>query len=325
MFSLSYLDNSGQDGLGAQLVRYATLYSLARKFKIPWQHTDILKVDRNPLDGSSKDGSFENSLKELNHYLSAGADSRDRPIKKLKLDRVLSRKQLKCLLAIISLSAKFFKPRFSIVLKYPQTYTRYFPNLLSYFSNDFAFKRDNSRDGTFVIALHVRGALETNRNISIQSYEKLLEKLTTILKRSNTKFRIVVHTDMPNSNTSWKVPISNDSGTIQYWNEMRIIRNGKTILLNGYNFGLWKRFSNELEVIRDVVPLGAWRMISASDLFIGCNSAFSVIGALFSPNAIVLMPSPYSIMSNWLEFTFDQSDINIDWELLQEKIRAHIK
>jgi len=141
MFSLSYLDHSGQDGLGAQLVRFATLYSLTRKFKIPWDHTDILKVDRNPLDGTSKASSFANSLKELNYYLSAGANFQDRTINKLKFNRILSRKQLSCHLSIISLSAKFFKPHFSIALKYPQTYIQYCPNLLSYFSNDFSLKK----------------------------------------------------------------------------------------------------------------------------------------------------------------------------------------
>lgn len=324
MFSLSYLDNSGQDGLGAQLLRYATLYSLARKFKIPWEHSDIHNVDRNPLDGASKGDNFESSLEELNSYLGRNASFRDRPTKKLKLDRVLSRRQLRFLLAIISLSAKFFKPRFSIAFKYPQSYVRYFPDLLSHFSNEFAFRETDSDDKYFVIQFHIRGALETNRNIPITNYEKLLAKLITILKDSNTQFRIVVHTDMPDANVSWELPVDNDSGTISYWNEMGIIRNGQYILLNGYNFVEWKQYSRDLEVIRDVVPLNAWRTISASDLFVGCNSTFSVMGALFSPNAIVLMPTQYCLLSDWIEFTYNQFEIDLDWNLFQEKMRVKI-
>jgi hypothetical protein len=307
MLALTNSPISGSDGTGAQLVRYATLYSLSRKYKIPWVHSPIVKIDSNPGDGMQNSESITDFLNELNVFLLKPENVNEFPnsVSKFSIKKSLSKSNLQFLLQSVSTLSRIYPPILALTLNHPQSYLQYFRDLLVYFSNDYAltkFKSPKNESKSIQIHLHIRGAFHNDRNLDPTLMLSLLHLIQKEVLSRNLGVQITIHTDIPESSQTWDVPDGQDPGTLHYWNSMGVLNANNSLQLKEFDFSTWESVLGKVLILRNLNPLVSWKEMAQADILIGCHSSFSLMGALLNSSALILVPSEIKVMSHWHEF-----------------------
>ena len=314
MIALTNSQISGSDGTGAQVLRYAILFSLSRKYEIPWIHSPILKIDSNPGDGMQSPELISKFLKELNSFLT----NREKEefvfsLPKFSIKRPLSKSHLHSVLHFFSKLSKIHHPVLAITLNHPNTYLKHSTDLLAHFSSNYAFSHFVSRHKEtkeVQIHLHLRGAFHNDRNIDPNFLLSLLHFVQLEVLTINLNIEIVIHTDFPESSKTWNVPEDQDPGTLQYWKDIGELGVEKTLKLREYDFSAWESVVGKILILRHLDPLNSWKEMAKADILIGCHSSFSIVGALLNSRAFVLIPNELRFMSHWHGYDSNFNNFN---------------
>ena len=330
MLTMSYTDESGKDGTGAQVYRYAISCGLSQKFRIKWRHVDIKTIDSNPLDTFSSKDDKEDFLKKLNDFIRPENFTLKVPCFRITVRRTLSPLQLRILLFIAGcMRSPLNLLDFSLFR--PQTYASYFPNVLErYFGtlNTGPIEHGSDSKVTLIVS-HIRGALRNDRCTNIEVLTSMLQSIQDTLDESLRTSRFIIITDMPRQPMNWKINIENDPGTLQYWSSQGLIDHDGTITLGSFDFESNLTEIRNLEVIRKIDPLECWKLISEADVFIGCDSSLGIIGGYLNESngkSIRIFPSQLgrSIPERWLKFENSVANLNENKVMIREMVEVLI-
>ena len=316
MITMSYTDESGRDGSGAQVYRYAVCCGLAQKFRIKWRHVGIKKIDSNPLDTLSSSIEREKFLDTLNNFIKPEDATVRNPCLRITIRRTLSSRQLRLLLFL----AGCMRSPLSLIdftLLRPQTYAFYYANTLErYFENlTNRLSHYESNRGSKLVVAHIKGALKCDRQTNTDILYSILQSIQKVLNELSHDFQIVIITDLPKNSITWKLDSENDPGTLQYWSSQGIINNDGTISLGCFDFENEYSQIRNLKIIRDVDPLECWRLMSSADILVGCDSSLGIIGGYLNQvnnKAVRIFPSQLdkSLPEGW--FRYENSVAGMD-------------
>jgi hypothetical protein len=328
MLTMSYTDDSGVDGTGAQVYRYAISCGLSKKFRIKWRHVAIKSIDSNPLDTFLGKSDKEAFLEKLNDFIRPNSATLKEPCFRITIRKTLSPFKLKLLLFI----AGCMKSPINLLdfsLFRPQTYASYFPNVLEeYFGSlNMGPIKNRSDSNTKLVVAHIRGALRNDRCTKIEVLSSMLQSIQKALDESLRNSRIIIITDMPRHPMNWKINVENDPGTLQHWSSQGLINHDDTISLGFFDFeNEWTEIRN-LDVIRNIEPLECWKLMAEADIFIGCDSSLSIIGGYLNErngNSSRVFPSQLgrSIPEGWLMYENSVANLNNNEVMIREMMEV---
>lgn len=291
MLSLSYTDKSGKDGAGAQVLRYAFSYGLAKSFRVSWSHSSIKYIDSNPLDPFVLPSERKHFLKTLNNFIKPRKSTKRKPIFHFTIMRVLTKKQLASLLRIMSVFRGRY-PLLAISLYRPQSYLGYFPNVIQLFAEEIQsqLKTFSVHDDVIRIHAHIRGAIKNDRRTQPKFLLDIFRRFQRLLLEKQLSYTFTIFTDLPAESKHWIPDSSNELGTLRHWEEHALINSDGTMELGFYNFE--NEFSEilNLRIVRDANAVEMWCEMSKSDILIGCDSSISILAGYLNLKAIKIFP-----------------------------------
>jgi hypothetical protein len=301
---LTYNNLALKDGSGAQVQRIFAIYSLAKKMKIGYLHSQILEIDFNPGDGVSnheKMMQYKEKLNESLDFLSTERIENEFRINfKLQRFRVfLNMSALHFIYyRLFFLSYKFrhkiTKKNYVFVISDPYPLISKIPNSYLHVKHIMPVTDDKQSKKMFSIHLHlfrtrVSRSVQKERYTEDTWYLSILDQLSEMLKSNSIDFEIVLHTDI-NENAFWEIPSGSNKQTIEYWKAAGVNISGQLMatpqldILNEF-----KRFRN-LKIVSGIDAVEAWKLISQADIFLMGKSSFSFVGAIYNKKGIIITP-----------------------------------
>lgn len=323
---LTYDNLASQDGSGAQVQRIFAIYSLAKKLKIEYLHSQILEIDFNPGDGI-------NTLEEMSVYKNKLNES----LSFLSTERIengnrinLKFRSLRLFLNVGTLHVVYYRLFFSLykswskvtkknyvfVVSDPYPLINNIPDSYLYLKDMLPVTNNLQPKEVFSIHLHL---FRTRTNKLVQKerytadnwYLSILGQISHILKNHLIDYEIVLHTDISNS-SSWKIPFGSNKQTVEYWKAAGVDIDGQFMATPTLDvLSEFKRFSN-LKIVSGINAIEAWKLMSQADIFIMGKSSFSYVGAIYNENGIVITPDFFiPPLSSWYLVKDDLSpDLN---------------
>ena len=291
MLSLSYTDKSGKDGAGAQVLRYAFSYGLAKSFRVSWSHSSIKYIDSNPLDPFVLPSDRRLFLRTLNNFIKPRESTKRKPVIHLTIMRVLTKKQLASLLRIMSVFRGRY-PLLAISLYRPQSYLGYFPNAIQLFADEIQSQLEtfSVHDNVIRIHAHIRGAVQNDRRTQPIFLLDTFRRLQSLLIEKKLSYIFTIFTDLPAESKYWIPDSSNEPGTLRHWEENGLINSDGFIELGFYDFEVEFSEILNLRIVRDSNAVEMWCEMSQSDIFIGCDSSISILAGYLNLKAIKIFP-----------------------------------
>lgn len=330
MFALTNLDSQGQDGTGAQVLRFLIHFGLSRKYKIPFRYQEIKQIDSNPGDSFETQEEKMIFLKKLNQVLAAELILA-RKEKSFFIRKIFSKLQLHFFLKLIKIFSRFLKPRYLLSFNNCITYSPLLSDTLPQYTLQFLQKSTievkphelKSKNPDLNIAIHIRGALKTNQRFVPAELYKLLEWLESICEKREIRANFFIHTDAPPIERRWKPLENNYHGTIASWSKFNLLDKSGATELIGYNFEANFDSLRSLKVLRDIDPIDAWTQIANCQVFIGCNSSFSIVASLLSNPMITILPpiDNFTLPVEWIESTPTYKLDDSDKIVIEQKIQ----
>ena len=301
---LTYNNLALQDGSGAQVQRIFAIYSLARKMKIGYLHSQILEIDFNPGDGISDREKMMRYKRKLNASLDFLGSKRitnefriNFKFQKLRVFLNISVLYL-IYYRLFFLSYKFLhkitSKNYVFVISDPYPLIRKMPNSYSHVKDIIPVTDDRQLKKMFSIHLHlfrtrVSSSVQKERYTEDIWYLRILDQLSEILKNNLIDFEIVLHTDL-NESAFWEIPPGSNKQTVEYWKAAGINISGQLMATPQLNvLNEFKRFRN-LKIVSGIDAVEAWKLISQADIFLMGKSSFSFVGAIYNRKGIIITP-----------------------------------
>jgi hypothetical protein len=294
VLSISYDNESLQDGAGAQLQRIIGVYAIAKFFRIPYIHKELSEVMVHPNDGVNGEEEYVQYLREINALVPFTNSRIVRAPDKILNVRHLGIKQFIKLL----LRYRFSRKHIHISTLQPDHLILKFPSILRNFKSNNSFSIESN---PFQISIHVRQSGTTpefilkgekgTRNLSPNFYSSELEKLRArISAETFSKFQIHIVTDEPLGQMQFKPFGSQDElwelAGYDIGDQGIHFSNGSTIekLLREFPTAVIHRGGSPAEAIR-ILATGKYLIMSRSSL--------SVVAAILSRDSYVICPSDF--------------------------------
>jgi len=322
---LTYDNLASQDGSGAQVQRIFAIYSLAKKLKIGYLHSQILEIDFNPGDGIStheKMLQYKIKLNESLGFLSTKKIENEYRInfKFRRLSVFLNVGTLHFIFyRLFFLSYKFWhkitKKNYVFVIVDPYPLISKIPNSYLKVKHIMPFADDRQSNKIFSIHLHL---FRTRASRSVQKerytedswYLRILDQLSEILKSNSIDFEIVLHTDI-NESAFWEIPSGSNKQTVEYWKAGGVKIDGQFMATPTLDvLDEFKKFKN-LRIVSGIDAIEAWKLISRADVFIMGKSSFSFIGAIYNNNGIIITPKFFIPKLNSWYLVKEVSNLNL--------------
>lgn len=332
MFALTNSDAQGQDGTGAQVLRFLIHLALSRKYQIPFRYQDIKKIDSNPGDSFQTHDDKLLFLKKLNLVLSKDLMFiQDEKV--FFLRRIFGYYQLHFLLSCMKLLSKLIKPRFLVsfnnCVSYSPLLTEYFTEYTSQILEKSTLSTEQSTSSQFTtelhIAVHLRGALKTDQRFEPAELYALLSWIQGICEEEQVKTHFLLHTDVPRNEYRWAPLADNYTGTLESWKKFNLLDQDGIANLVDFDFEANFKDLLSFKVIREIDPIDAWSQISKCQVFIGCNSSFSIVASLLSNPLITILPpiDNFAFPKDWIQSTLRYELHRSDKVKIVRKIRDY--
>lgn len=322
---LTYDNLAKQDGSGAQVQRIFAIYSLARKLKIEFLHSQILEIDFNPGDGISTLEEmlvYKNKLNESLSFLGTKSIAKGNRIN-------LKFRQFRLFLNVGTLHFIYYRLFFwlykSLSVLNDKNYVFVISNpypLIDNITDSYLHVKEiipvfNDKQPREVFSIHLH-VIRTKTSKSVQKeryteddwYLNILEQISNILKNHLIDYEIVLHTDLSNS-SSWEMPSGSNQQTVEYWKAAGVDIDGQFMATPTLNIlDEFKKFSN-LRIVSGIDAIEAWKLISRADIFIMGKSSFSFVGAIYNNKGIIITPDFYIPKLNSWYLVKESSNLNL--------------
>jgi hypothetical protein len=322
---LTYDNLTTQDGSGAQVQRIFAIYSLAKKLKIEYLHSQILEIDFNPGDGVSTLEEMLVYKNKLNESLSFLSTERIEDSNRINLKF----QNLRLFLNIGTLHIIYYrlffwlykswsivtKKNYVFVVRNPYPLMDKIPNSYWYVKNLIPVTEVKQSKEIFSIHLHlfrtrVSKSVQKERYTEDCWYFSILDQLSKILESRAVDFEIVLHTDIGN-NAFWEMPSGSNKQTVEYWKAAGVKIDGQFMATPTLDvLDEFKKFKN-LRIVSGIDAIEAWKLISRADVFIMGKSSFSFIGAIYNNNGIIITPKFFIPKLNSWYLVKEVSNLNL--------------
>ena len=304
---IGYDDSQARDGAGSQLQKVIALYGLSKKFKLGFVFQGLSQVESNPGDGVKSREDHQIQLDDLNNSFSFENQicRRKHLIKTLPFSRLFRwDSTTRIWFWLQKIIATLMRRHLLFLIDSPYYFVERDPSAYLHFSRDFPSKKIIHE--SLQIHMHILGAKNSvsimpERFVPLNWYKSNLKMISEKLTKMDEPHKVVIHTDAPRLSTEWTPGNQITESTLEYWKKGGLIDNRGRIVLN--HLDLESEFCDypNLEVVRDIAPLQAWRMITQADIFIGAKSSFSVIGAILSsPSLKIFTKFHHNLPKDWL-------------------------
>ena len=308
-FFVTYNNEAVMDGVGAQLQRIVSVFSISKKAKVGYLHSGLKDIDAQAF--SSK--TFLEREAEIGQWNQLFASDLI-VFNKLPTDKLISPKRISIFkLRIIYFFSRFSRFRVVCQLAEPRLISDKYPECLlntpDMLSPEVARIISEAPQTEFTIVVHIRqGELVLSqfkdRLLPLSSYEKILQHLMPFLERASTKYRILIPRENGQGN---RIPVT-DPKVIQ---SMALDPQNKNLNFtkDGYVTLSHEKPSIELTPIlsqatwlpEESAYLDFCRMIQA-DLLITSKSSFSFVAGLFNGESIkIYTPFWHTAPISWVD------------------------
>lgn len=299
---LCYDNEHSKDGIGAQVLRIIQVYCLAREYGLGFVSRNILQFDSAPTDNFDLENPKELYFEKVREYLQldAIACTKEHTVHHLKISKFLT---VPILLRLWVSQRNWRSRRVQShelwIVKDPYGLTLHKPNILRHFRLsrpplDKSLKQEN----TFNIQIHIRRAaisehIQSERYTPTEWYLKILTDITTALEENHQFYKIIIHTDVAQENLN--ISTSGLSKESLAYSKTRglVVNEDETITLEYEDFLTSFEMFKNVEIVSNINPIDAWRIMQQADLLILARSTFSVIPALLIQDGFVISPKGF--------------------------------
>ena len=296
---LCYDNENSKDGIGAQVLRIIQVYCLAREYDLGFVYRNILQFDSAPTDNFDSDNPKELYFEKVREYLQLNTITctEEHTVHHLETSKFLTVP----ILLRLWVSQRNWKSRRAQshelwTVKDPYGLTLRKPNILRHFRlSRPPLENSLKLDNTFNIQIHIRRAaisehIQSERYTPTEWYRKILTDVTTALEENHQFYKITIHTDVAQTNLN--ISTSGLSKESLAYSKTRglIVNEDETITLEYEDFLTSFGMFKNVEIVSNINPIDAWRIMQQADLLILARSTFSVIPALLIQDGSVVSP-----------------------------------
>lgn len=305
---LTYNNQATLDGVGAQLQRIISVFSVSKLARVGYLHSPLFDID--PQVFSSSD--FEERLPQIKIWNNLFRDDLEKFCPKVG-DRVFESASISLIqLRLLRFLSKFSRFRIICKLSNPRNITDKYPESLKVVSelmNDSLWD-ESARTGVEIltIVVHIRqGVLALSqfkdRLLPLGHYERILESVVNCLHRENRQFKIVVPQEsdrgvclsMDDPEVAKSIALNPNNPSLKFNNDgsVNLIHETPSPELTPILFGA--RWLEESSTYSDFL-----QMIRA-DVLITSKSSFSFVAGLLNNKSIkIYTPFWHSAPSDWI-------------------------
>lgn len=294
MLSISYDNQSLQDGAGAQLQRIIGIYAISKFFRIGYIHNPLTEILVHPADGVNSEEDYLFYKKDINGLVNFESSTLSQKIdQSIEVRHLGTRRFFRYLIRY-----RFSKLHIHLVILQPDHLLNRFPKILT------GFKEENPnplRASSACITVHVRQSGPTGefvlrgetktRNLPGDYYIAKLEEIRGVIgDQSFYSHKLILVTDELDANLKFKT----FNGQETLWEEAGYpleeqafqMRDGRKSLqiLQCFPHG---------EIHRGGSPAQAIRTLGSSDFLVMSRSSLSVVAGLLSRNCKVIYPPDF--------------------------------
>ena len=286
---------SQHDGAGAQIQRYASVYSLAQFFGLGFIHKNIEKMDINHGDPFQDLNDVKIFLRDLNSKLLSLEKTISSLDPEINIIAYVDDSFIFYLKILWGSLLFFFGKKKNIYLSINQTYNfmKIYPEVFLLFGKDFrnVLLENNVSDNrqNTKIVIHVRSTNLINHDGN--PYKTNIRNLLDVVREiylNNVNASVLVHSDIINlTNKSDVINSLTSQETIRFWKQYNMLESLESggelksmfnqIMLEIRN--LWGDVS--LSLVGD--PIDFWKQNLDAKFFVMSNSSLSFISAILLP------------------------------------------
>jgi hypothetical protein len=291
MLSISYDNESLQDGAGAQLQRVIGVYALSQFFRIGYIHNPLAEILVHPADGVNNERDYFFYKKEINELIDFESSAPAQKIDQSIWVRHLGVKQFFYYLT----RYRFSKIHLHLIILHPYHLLDRFPGILK------KFKRINPNSLSPLspcIAIHVRQSGPTDefvlrgekktRNLPGDYYIAKLEEMRALL--GDQKFyshKLVIVTDEPDVNLKFT---SYHGQEILWEGAGYPLEDGSFRVYDGRKSLQIQQLFPHGEIHRGGSPAQAIKTLGGSDFLVMSRSSLSEVAYLLSRTCKGIVP-----------------------------------
>lgn len=306
---IKYRSPSPGDGAGAQIQRILGLYGAARSLDIGYVHSPIVHLGSNPGDSFKTPQERQSFLSALNAEFSLQSDL----VCGIRLPELSVSKLPSSVWRLLpALNKILWTLHLSLIiaLESPYAYVDQNPDVYELATKTLRFGKfpRSSPTGPVIVDVHIRRTLSPptdeagrpyERHLSTDWYFKVLEQIHFITAQSDRGLRIRVHTDRSHGDAAWVPSSDTPSGSISLWRSIDVFDSDGSIRYNNEDFNQQFNCLGEVEMVYDIDPISAWKMMVESDILVTGPSSFSFVAGLLRGNAPVISPNFWHQAPSW--------------------------
>jgi hypothetical protein len=298
----TYDSQSKLDGVGAQLQRLFSIYSLSQFLGVSYVHTAIENIAVHPLDNHKSDLEYSVFLERLNlEFEIDGVDNYCLTnLKKIEIRSLRLSHLWQLIYTRRPALLKICEP-YSVSDLVPNMYSDYLPKLPNRKINETAQKGSELN-----VVMHYRRGVggmviqageRLPRELPLDYYAQILQYLKNELK----DFDLVVETDAPADDLVFRPPSSQN----YLWVGSPKFDKGEMSVEGIELEKIFEPFCNKLTINRGGDPINALKTMSTSDIFIMSKSSLSMVAALLNKNGTIYYPPNFwhPPLKTWKIFT----------------------
>jgi len=315
---LTYDNKSLCDGLGAQLQRIAFIYGFTKKNNYSFTNSLIISIDSNPGDGITSLAEKQNLINEANSIFVIPLGSCDHEYHNIinpKFKYLVRRFGMYRTFIFLNQIIRFYKKnkqiRFNNQLIYKKTNPAVYEIYANYIKKNKKFIEWLSDLSSYEIQIQLSAAVVSKEKTPERyiDHEQIKQVLETI-RISFPNWKVMLHTDVDQRNSGWKLTGLQDKETIKYWKHIGVLDGNNQVSLNFPNLheifppNLVDKFESKIS------PLEVWKNMAKSKILVCGKSSLSFIGGLLiqDPKALVIAPYGYiKYPKNWLQINYDEN------------------
>jgi hypothetical protein len=306
---LTYDNTANQDGVGAQLQRIVSVYSIARELGVNYLHTYIKEFDQQIFN--------QRDLKKQSEDLANWAKFFDPSLKdvtdiKFKLSMSLSSIRRGCALQFFNWLFKVIRIRVLIRLASPRVFTDRYPDCITFaseiFNIEFAFPSTPVRTRSDLeIAVHIRTG-ETalgqfqDRYLPLSYFESVLAAIIPRISELNIKHKVRIPTEKMQQSISINDPKVQES-LRTYPNNPRIkVNDDFSISVLRETPSAEMHFLQNAEWLTAAEPFEDFVHLALADILILSKSSFSFLAGLANQRSLkIFHPFWHAVPSHWVD------------------------
>jgi hypothetical protein len=306
---LTYNNAVNQDGIGAQIQRIVSVYSISRLMGLKYHHTYVESFDRQIFNEQD----FQRQVEELSNWAKFFDPELDN-LKALNFHLKLRLPSLKgrFWIRIFHWFLKIIGIRVLIRLSSPRNFTDKHPDCINAASEIFNIKFLNrpatkKQTDEFVIAVHIRtGELALaqfqNRYLPFSYFEGILSKIIPKISELKVKYRVLIPTEDMHQVISIDDPKIQESIHLNPTNSrIKFVDDSSVILLSEIPSSNMPHLLNS-EWLNPADPFEDFVLLATADILILSKSSFSFLAGLANPHSLkIFHPFWHAVPSHWVD------------------------